>query len=81
MEPVRVRLDEIIDFGVFVTFVGTDVDSDETVAVYVDRRPFIPFLQAWQGEGFPEPVSFETNRLILSIDVLLDDRCCDGAEI
>jgi hypothetical protein len=73
LEPVRIQLSEIIDFGVFITLVGVDAETNEPIAVYVDRRPPQSFLQAWQAEDLPEPILYQAERLMLTIDILLPD--------
>jgi len=40
MEPVRVRVSRIIDFGRTVSIVGIDLTSNEPVTIHVDHRPF-----------------------------------------
>jgi len=74
MEPARIRVTQIADFGTFVAFVGVDVETDEPVAVYVDHRPFTPFWQAWQEAGCPEPVDYDADGLTLNVDIVHDDE-------
>ena len=47
MQPLRIRIDRIIDFGTVVSLVGVDTTTDLPVTTHVDHRPFAAFWQAW----------------------------------
>jgi hypothetical protein len=70
MTPIRLRIDRIVDFGTIVSLVGCDSETGEPVTVHVDHRPFKAFWDAWQQEGFPQPVEYDAERLILRLDVM-----------
>jgi hypothetical protein len=72
MEPVNIRLSQIIDFGVFVRFDGLDLDTLRPVAVCVDHHPSTCFRHAWRELGCPEPIDYEPISLTLKLDVEVD---------
>jgi hypothetical protein len=47
---------------------GIDVDG----TVHLDHRPFASFWEAWREAGFPQPIEYEADRLLLHIDMLPD---------
>jgi hypothetical protein len=76
MQPLRVRIDRIVDFNVVVSLVGIDAETAKPVAVHVDHRPFAVFRKALQEAGLAQPVEYAADRLILHLDMLP----ADGAE-
>lgn len=72
MAPVRIRVDRIVDFGTIVSLVGHDIGDGRPVTVHVDHRPFQAFWDAWQCQGFPQPVEYDVGRLTLTLDVVPD---------
>ena len=88
MKPLRIRIDRIVDFGTIVSLVGVDIDSAKPVTIHVDHRPFAAFWEAWRAAGFPQPIEYAADRLLLSLDMMpVDDDGevrlteCDGAGI
>ncbi|MGH6890211.1 MAG: hypothetical protein ACREHF_13620 [Rhizomicrobium sp.] len=69
MEPVRIAVSRIIDFGTIVSIVGVDISSQESVVVHLDHRPFAAVWEAWRAAGFPEPIEFDAEALTLRLDV------------
>ena len=43
MQPLRIRIDRIIDFGTVVSLVGVDTKTAMPVTIHVDHRPFAVF--------------------------------------
>lgn len=78
MDPVRVRVQHIIDFGSTVSIVGTDLASDQPVMVHIDHRPFDAVFADQGRSGKSKPVSFEANGLMLSLDITPEDDNGDG---
>lgn len=74
MEPVRIRVTRIIDFGTIVSIVGIDIESNSTVTVHVDQRPFQAIWEAWGAAGFPQPVEFDPENLTLNLDIHPDQE-------
>ena len=74
MQPLRIRIDRIIDFGTVVSLVGVDTTSAMPVAIHVDHRPFAAFWQAWWEAGLPQPVEYDADRLMLRLDMLPTDH-------
>ena len=74
MQPLRIRIDRIVDFGTVVSLVGTDTGTTMPVTVHVDHRPFETFWRAWLGAGLPQPVEYEAEPLLLYVDMLPADE-------
>ena len=77
MEPIRIRVTRIIDFGTIVSIVGLDVASNKPIMVHVDHRPFQAIWDTWKAANFPQPITFDADRLTLNLDVELGG---DGEE-
>ena len=73
MEPIRIRVTRIIDFGTIVSIVGTDVDSKKPIMVHVDHRPFQSIWDTWKAANFPQPIAFDAERLTLNLEVETDE--------
>jgi hypothetical protein len=73
MQPLRIRIDRIVDFGTVVSLVGIDTETATPVTIHVDHRPFAAFWKAWWEAGFPQPVEYEADRLMLHLDMLPAD--------
>jgi hypothetical protein len=73
MKPLRIRIDRIVDFGTVVSLVGIDTETAKPVTIHVDHRPFAAFWQAWRDAGFPQPIEYEADRLMLHLDMMPDD--------
>ena len=73
MRPMRVRIDRIVDFGTIVSLIGADLDSAKPVTIHVDHRPFAAFWEAWREAGYPQPIEYAADRLLLSLDLMPDD--------
>ena len=54
MQPLRIRIDRIVDFGTVVSLVGVDTGTAMPVAIHVDHRPFAAFWKAWWEAGLPQ---------------------------
>ena len=70
MQPLRIRIDCIVDFGTVVSLVGVDIETAKPVAIHVDHRPFAVFWRAWREADFPQPVEYAADRLMLHLDML-----------
>ena len=46
MQPLRIRIDRIVDFGTVVSLVGVDTETAMPVTIHVDHRPFAAFWKA-----------------------------------
>jgi hypothetical protein len=73
MQPLRIRIDRIVDFGTVVSLVGVDTETAMPVTIHVDHRPFAAFWQAWWEAGLPQPVEYDADRLMLHLDMLPAD--------
>jgi hypothetical protein len=69
MDQVRMRVTRIIDFGTIVSIVGTDLDTHKSLVVHVDHRPFQSIWENWKAAGFPQPITFNADKLTLSLDI------------
>jgi hypothetical protein len=77
MEPIRIRVTRIIDFGTIVSIVGIDLKSNEPVMVHVDHRPFQAIWDSWKAANFPQPITFDAERLTLALDIDPDDTLAE----
>ena len=73
MQPWRIRVERVVDFGTIVSLVGVDTDNQQRVTVHVDHRPFEAFWQAWREAGFPQPIEYDAERLTLRLDMVPDE--------
>ena len=72
MQPLRIRINSIVDFGTVVSLVGIDTETAKPVTIHVDHRPR-SLLGAWRAAGFPQPIEYEADRLMLHLDMLPAD--------
>jgi len=72
MQPLRIRVERVIDFGTIVSLVGVDSETQQRVTVHVDHRPFEAFWQAWREAGFSQPIEYHADRLTLRLDMVPD---------
>ena len=73
MQPLRIRVERVIDFGTIVSLVGVDTDNQQRVTVHIDHRPFEAFWQAWREAGFSQPIEYDADGLTLSLEMMPDD--------
>jgi hypothetical protein len=73
MQPLRIRIDRIVDFGTVVSLVGIDRETAKPVTIHVDHRPFAAFWQAWWQAGLPRPIEYVADRLMLHLDMMPAD--------
>ena len=78
MRPLRVRINRIVDFGIIVSLIGIDLETGKPVTIHVDHRPSSAFWEAWSEAGFPQPIEYAADRLLLSLDMMPVD---DGGEV
>jgi hypothetical protein len=69
MQPLRIRIDRVVDFGTVVSLVGVDTETARLVTIHVDHRPFAVFWKAWNDAGLPQPIEYEADRLLLRLDM------------
>ena len=73
MQPLRIRIHRVVDFGTVVSLVGIDTETAMPVTIHVDHRPFAAFWRAWRDAGLPQPIEYAANRLMLHLDMLPAD--------
>jgi hypothetical protein len=73
MKPLRIRIDRIVDFGTIVSLIGVDTAADQPVTIHVDHRPFASFWEAWREAGFPQPIEYAADQLMLYLEMLPDE--------
>jgi hypothetical protein len=71
--PLTIRINRIIDYGTIVSLVGVDSETDKPVTLHIDHRPFASFWEAWREAGFPQPIEYAADRLLLYLDMLPDE--------
>jgi len=74
MEPIRIRVTRIIDYGSIVSIVGIDTNLTKQVVIHVDYRPFQKIWEAWSEAGFSQPITFDADRLTLNLAMETDDE-------
>jgi hypothetical protein len=72
MDPLTVRVSQIIDFGKVVTIVGTDLQSNMPIMVHVDHRPFQSVWQTCQPDPNFPPLNFQANGLVMNLEISPD---------
>jgi hypothetical protein len=70
VQPLRIRVERVVDFGTIVSLVGVDTETQQRVTVHVDHRPFAAFWQAWREASFSQPIEYDADRLTLRLDML-----------
>ena len=71
MEPFRIRIERIIDFGPVVSLVGTDLESDVVVSVHIDHRPLPVVENAFRDAGLAPVTEYQADhRLVLDVGPL-----------
>ena len=55
MQPIRIRVDRVIDFGTIVSLIGIELETAQPVAVHVDHRPFAECWQPWRHDAVTPP--------------------------
>ena len=73
MKPLRIRVQRIVDYGTIVSLIGVDTEADQPVTIHVDHRPFASSWEAWREAGFPQPIEYAADRLMLHLDMLPDE--------
>lgn len=79
MDPIRIRVARIIDFGKVVSVLGVDLETDKIVVVHIDHRPLDTILDGWKAPDFAQPLSFDADQLTLSLNMSPDEGD-DGGE-
>src|SRR5437763_16896150 len=74
MQPLRIRIHRIVDFGTVVSLVGMDTKAAMPVTIHVDHRPFSSLSEAWRESGLAQPIEYESDRLMLHLDMLPTDE-------
>jgi hypothetical protein len=69
MDPIRIRICQIFDFGSIVSIAGLDVETKAPLVVHVDHRPLKTIWTAWRGLELPQPVLYRAERLSLSLEL------------
>jgi hypothetical protein len=69
MQPLRLRIDRIVDCGTIVSLIGTDTENNRPVTVHIDHRPFAAFCQVWRDAGIASPIEYQADRLLLHLDM------------
>jgi hypothetical protein len=70
MQPLRIRIDRIADFGTVVSLVGVDTETALAVTIHIDHRPCALFWNTWCEAGLPQPIEYAADRLMLRLDMI-----------
>jgi hypothetical protein len=69
MKPLRIRINRIVDLGTIVSLRGVDAETGEPVSIHIDHQPSGSFSEAWHAAGYPEPIEYVADRLMLYLDM------------
>jgi hypothetical protein len=69
MDPVKMRIDRIMDFGPIVSIVGTELASNQRVVIHVDYRPIEAICDTWRSAGLRDEAAFEADQLMLNLEI------------
>jgi hypothetical protein len=69
LQPLRIRIDQIADFGLVVSLVGVDIQTGMPVTIHVDHRPFAEVYRKLQQSGLPDRIEYAADRLMLHLDM------------
>jgi hypothetical protein len=69
LDPIRIRVCQIYDFGSIVSIAGFDAESNTPLMIHIDHRPLQTIWNAWRDADFPQPVLFRAQRLMLDLDL------------
>ena len=70
MQPLRIRIERIVDFTEVVSLVGIDIQTGLPVTIHVDYRPFAEVYPKLQQGGLPDPIEYAAERLMALLDML-----------
>jgi len=68
LQPLRICIERIVDFGAVVSLVGIDAETTNPVAIHIDHRPFVVFRRALQQAGLAPSMEYAANQLMLHLD-------------
>lgn len=81
MDPIRIRVARIVDFGRVIAILGTDQETSKAVVVHIDYRPWQVILESWRAARFEQPVAFDAEKLTLNLVLDPDEDGGDGEQI
>jgi hypothetical protein len=69
MDTIRIRVERIVDFGLIVGVIGTDLASNEAIVVHIDHRPLTAVYGGWKAAGLSEGLAFTADNLTFQLGV------------
>ena len=73
MYAVRIRVDRVIDFGSIVSLIGTDLETENPVAIHVDLRAGAELDEAMPEAGLEPPVAYDAGGCTLTLNLVPAD--------
>jgi hypothetical protein len=67
MQPVRIHVEKVFDFGNVVAVIGVDTEANTAVVVQVDRRPLSVIEAAWLLSRLQCREAFSADQLVLNL--------------
>jgi hypothetical protein len=77
MQPVRIHVEKVFDFGSVVAITGIDLEANTAIVVQIDRRPLSVIEAAWFLNRLQcrEAFSAEAQLVLnLDFDLSLDEK-------
>jgi hypothetical protein len=74
MDPLRMRIDRIVDFGSIVSLVGLDLETQMPVTIHVDHRPFAAAEAMLNDAGLALHAEYAADRLLLDLTMRPDQH-------
>lgn len=69
MQPVRIHVEKVVDFGSVVAIIGIDTEANSAIVVQIDRRPLSVIEAAWFLSRLQCREAFSAEQqLVLSLD-------------
>ena len=67
MNPVRMRIQQIMDFGAMVSISGIDLELNRPVVIHIDYRPVERVSELWRSVSEAASDVFEADGLLLEV--------------
>lgn len=73
MEPIKIRIRRVVDFGEITSFVGTEVGTEKSVVIHIDYQPVSALWNVWRATR-EQPMEFKAESVTLNLEFDCDDE-------